>query len=351
LPILNAGISCQFGSGEVVAMNEMQPVIQDALDLVEFANGDSTTIWGRKRISFGHAQPFHLKMIGIGNENFGPQYIERYKLFEKALKAAYPQISLVFCCIYSSREDNMKYVDSLMKETRIDIIDEHYYKSPAWFLKNSGLYDTYDRKLPKVFIGEYSALTSTMGSEENKNDIETAVAEAAFMTGLERNADVVTMASYAPLFSHMTDWQWKPNLIWFDNGKSFATPNYYVQQLFSLNKGTKLISITLNDQAICGQDSIWASAVIDGQTNELIVKLVNPAGSSRNKTIYIQGLKKSNGLAELITLKGATPGDSNSVEYPKAIIPSNGKAIVKNKKLFLKIAPYSVNVLKVPLQK
>jgi len=279
LPILNCGMACQYNSAEVVAMDALQPYIQDALDLIEFANGPSTSVWGKLRTDMGHPAPFNLKFLGVGNEQWEAQYFDRYKIFEKAILAKYPAIKIVSG---SGPYSNGEYFDMAWKELRqlnASLIDEHYYKSPKWFLDNANRYDAYDRKGPKVFAGEYAAHSKDASNAEGRNNWESAIAEAAFMTGLERNADVVNMASYAPLLAHVEAWQWRPDLIWFDNLRSIGTPNYYVQKLFSVNKGTHVIPILNNGEKLTGKDSIYATAAIDKNTNTVILKLVNTATS------------------------------------------------------------------------
>ena len=203
LPILSCGMACQFNTAEVVPMDELDPYIQDALDLIEFANGDNTFAWGKMRTAMGHPTPFNLKMIGVGNEQWGPQYIERYQAFVKAIKGKYPNIKIVTSNGPFPNGELFDFADKELRALNAEIIDEHYYDKPEWFLKNSTRYDHYDRKGPKIFAGEYAAQSVATASPDNKNNWECALAEAAFMTGLERNADVVTMCSYAPLFAHV----------------------------------------------------------------------------------------------------------------------------------------------------
>jgi alpha-N-arabinofuranosidase len=348
MPILNTGLSCQFGAGEVVPADQLYVYVQDALDLVEFANGDASSKWGKKRIELGHPQPFNLKLLGIGNENWGPQYVERLLLFTKAIKAKYPYIQLITSTGYSPNPQ-FKYMDSVLRKLNVDIIDEHYYQTAPWFLMNAGKYDNYDRKGPKIFLGEYACHSIRIGNPENKNTQLCALAEAAFMTGLERNADIVTMAAYAPLFAHVKDWQWTPNLIWFDNAKSYGTPSYYVQQLFSLNKGTDVVPLTENGNTIAGADSIWASAVIDRATNEVIIKLVNPSGAAKQKTIEIPAMKKKSSTAAFTVLKSERPDAVNSIETAAAIIPVTNTIDIKNKKVVLDLSAYSFNVIRIRL--
>ena len=181
----------------------------------------------------GHPAPFNLKFIGVGNEQWGPHYIDRYKVFTKAIKDKYPSIVIVSSVGPFPDGELFDYAAKELKELNAEIVDEHYYRNPEWFLENSNRYDNYDRKGPKIFAGEYAAQSVATVSPDNKNNWKCAMSEAAFMTGLERNADMVYMASYAPLFAHAEGWQWTPDLIWFDNLRSYGTPNYYVQKLFA----------------------------------------------------------------------------------------------------------------------
>ncbi len=244
LPILNCGMACQFNSGELCPVDQLGPFIQDALDLIEFANGPATSEWGAKRAAMGHSEPFHLKMIGVGNEQWGPQYIERYIRFANALKDKYPEIKLVSAAGPSPSDDRFQFLWPKLIELKADIVDQHCYANPIWFLSNADRYDHYDRNGPKVFMGEYAAQSVAILSTKNRNNLECALSEAAYMTGLERNADVVRMASYAPLFANNEAWQWTPNLIWVDSLRAYPTPNYYVQQLFSRNRGDVIVPVS-----------------------------------------------------------------------------------------------------------
>ena len=233
LPILNCGMACQFNSSETAALDQLDEYVQDALDLIDFANGPTTSPWGKLRAQMGHPEPFNLEMIGVGNEQWGSRYIERYKIFAAALKAKHPEIKLVVAVGPAPTGEPFDSMWATWRELHADIVDEHYYMSPEWFLTNTARYDHYDRNGPKVFAGEYAAQSVGMTSPDNRNNWRTAIAEAAFMTGLERNGDVVQMASYAPLLANANAWQWKPDAIWFDNLRSFGTTDYYVQRVFA----------------------------------------------------------------------------------------------------------------------
>lgn len=349
LPILNAGMACQFNTAEVVPLDELQPYIQDALDLIEFANGSAQSEWGKKRAEMGHPEPFHMTMIGVGNENWGPQYIERLKAFTKAIQAKYPEIKIVNSSGTDPSGDRFDYLDKELRAMNVDIIDEHYYRAPQWFLENAGRYDNYDRKGPKVFAGEYAAQSVRIASPDNKNNWHCALSEAAFMTGLERNADVVVMASYAPLFAHAEGWQWTPDLIWVDNLRSYGTTNYQVQKLFSLNKGTHVVPVLLDNKAVSGQDGYYASATIDRKTNELILKVVNSTGKRQSGAFLIDGAAKVQNKGSLTVLSSPDLETVNSFEAPDAISPKVSPISIKNKKISLDLNPYSVNMVRVKI--
>lgn len=353
LPVLNCGMACQFNSAEAVAMDELNPYIQDALDLIEFANGGTDTKWGKIRADMGHPAPFNMKFLGVGNENWGPQYIERLQIFAKAIKEKYPAIQLVGSTgtdpdFKPFNQEGFQFLDRELRGMKIDIIDEHFYRSPEWFAANAGRYDSYDRRGPKIFAGEYAAHTKSGVNGEKMNNWGSAIAEAAFMTGLERNADVVTMASYAPLFAHADAWQWAPDMIWFDNLRSYGTPNYYVQKLFARNKGTHVLSV-LNDGAILnGKDSLFASAVLDKKNKTVIIKVVNAASTPSAISVDLQGAKAGKKEAVWETLIAADKRAVNSLDNPAAVSPTTQTISRKEKSITLQ--PLSLSVITIPIQ-
>jgi len=349
LPILNCGMACQFNTGEVVAMEEMEPFVQDALDLIAFANGPADSEWGSIRAGMGHPEPFDLKYLGIGNEQWGPQYFERYALFEKALKEKHPEIALVSGTGPMASGPLFDGNVNELKKFSPALVDEHYYNSPQWFFDNSGRYDAYDRNTYKIFAGEYAAANVRMASSENRNVWETALSEAAFMTGLERNADVVYMASYAPLLAHTEAWQWTPDLIWFDNLTSYGTPNYYVQKLFSTNRGTDVLKTTSNGKPVTGEGGIYASAAWDEKTNEMIVKIV-----SNNDAPRVVELKMETGKRPAVdALKTVLQSDDltaeNTINDPEHIVPVEEHIRMNRKGCKLTLDPYSLTVLRIKL--
>jgi alpha-N-arabinofuranosidase len=229
------------------------------------------------------------------------------------------------------------------------VIDEHYYRRPEWFLQNARRYDNYPANASKIFAGEYAAQSDRTVSVNNRNNWLTAISEAAFMTGLERNAGVVHMASYAPLFAHVDGWQWTPDLIWVNNLQSYGTPDYHVQKLFSLNKGTKVIPITLNNDVVAGQDSLYASACIDSTTKDLIIKLVNASDKAQQHTIQLQGIKKLAAKGKLSVVK-ADPSAINSFDQPANVAPVETDMAIKGKQISLAAPPHSFSVLRVKMQ-
>jgi alpha-N-arabinofuranosidase len=346
LPILNCGMACQFNTMELVPMEQLDPYIQDALDLIEFANGSVDSRWGKLRKAMGHPAPFNLKYIGVGNEQWGPQYIERYKAFAKALKAKYPNIKLVSGSGPSPSGELFDYGSKEFKALNADLVDEHYYSSPDWFFKNAARYDTYDRNGPKIFAGEYAAHVSRTGNGDNKNNWLSALAEAAFMTGLERNADIVQMASYAPLLAHKDAWQWKPDLIWFDNLNAFGTPNYYVQKLFSLYKGTHVLPVTAQGEKPTGQNGLYASSVMDKNAKAIIVKLANTNETAAEITIQFSDTTPLSSTGTITVLQGKD-NDENSFEQPALIQPKEQPVTINGQQAKLILAPRSFSVLKI----
>lgn len=349
LPILNCGMACQFNSAELVPTGQIDPYVQDALDLIEFANGSTDTKWGKLRAEMGHPAPFNLKMMGVGNENWGPQYVERLKIFTKAIKDKYPGFKLVNSSGTDPSGERFDYLNGELRKMNADLIDEHYYRSPEWFLSNARRYDNYPRTGSKVFAGEYASHCDNSFVGAARNNWKAALSEAAFMTGLERNAAVVNMASYAPLFAHLEGWQWAPDLIWYDNLHSYGTPSYYVQKLYSNNKGTKVVPITLGKDVVAGQDSIYASAVIDTETKELIVKIVNASGNKAVKDIQLEGAAKLAKAGTLTVMQSSDMKQVNSIENPAGLSPKTQSFSPKGKIIKAELPPYSFAVYRIGL--
>jgi len=281
VPIINTGLTCQWHEGDAIPLDELEPFIQDALDLIDFANGDGTSYWSKKRVEMGHSEPFHLKYLGIGNEQWEQVYFERYELFHQRIKAVYPTIQLITSSGPFSEGEYFEKAMTWLKTTThmADVIDEHFYNPPEWFINNIHRYDDYDRKLSKVFIGEYAAHTSET-ILDRKNNYKCAISEAAFLTGVEKNCDHVVMNCYAPLFAKIDHSQWQPNLIWFDNDTSIKTPSYQVQKLFASNQGTHRMpyELTCHVQEEKGNylnHGLEISVQYDSSANQMIIKGVH----------------------------------------------------------------------------
>ena len=343
LPVISCGLACQFQNpdptkpGVHVAVDDLDSYIQDALDLVEFANGDVSTKWGKVRAEMGHPAPFNLKFLGVGNEQwdydeahggYGPVFTERLKKFNAALRAKYPTLKLIGTTGPNSEGWDFDLLQPRMKELKVDLYDEHYYRDEQWFLTHGLRYDSYDRKGPKVFAGEYAC----HGKGKKWNHYEAAILEAAHMTGFERNADIVHMTTPAPLFAHVEGWQWRPDQIWYDQTQMFKTVSYYVQQMYATNSGTNVLSLLMKTpgrnllQPVAnqpGQNGLFASAAFDGKTGEVIIKVANTSKQQQPITLNLKGMKGER-TAQTLTLSHDGLDDENSICKPELITPQPG---------------------------
>jgi alpha-N-arabinofuranosidase len=272
-------------------------------------------------------------------------------VFVKAIKEKYPDIRIVTGTGPSPSGKDFDYASKELKKLNAQIVDEHYYANPDWFLQNATRYDNYERNSFKIFAGEYAAQSKFTCSPDNQNNWKCALSEAAFMTGLERNADIVNMCSYAPLFAHVDAWQWTPDLIWFDNLRSFGTTNYYVQKLFSNNKGTEVLPILMENKPLTGQNGLYASAAFDKNSNEIILKLVNSTEKTQTTKVVIESTKKLGPIGKIFVMKSEDLSKVNSLEQPKLISPSEGEFALKEKTLSQVLAPYSFSVLRIKVMK
>ncbi|MBO6239457.1 MAG: alpha-L-arabinofuranosidase [Butyrivibrio sp.] len=335
LPVMNVGLACQYQSDQLIDSSapEFNEYVQDALDLIEFANGDTSTKWGSLRAKMGHPESFGLKFIGIGNEQWETRKIDffhRYDVFEKAIHDKYPDIK---CCgsagpdvtsdHYREAWDNFS-PKMKAKSDYSYAVDEHYYVSDEWLYDNVHMYDYYDRHR-KVFAGEYACHINPDRAPEKRNSFGAALAEAAFMTGLEKNADVVLMASYAPLFARLNYTQWQPDLIWFNGKSSYGTPSYYVQKIYSNFTGTELIDVDYDDLE---KDRVYVTATKDDE--HVYVKIINAGAKDVDidlSKILVDGKPLVNGIIpelQLYTMKG-NADNCNSIEQPQKV------ALVSNK--------------------
>ncbi len=349
LPVVSVGLACQFENTEEhahVPVAELAPYVQDALDLIEFANGPSSSTWGKVRTEMGHPAPFNLKFIGIGNEQWGKEYPERLEVFVKAIRAKYPNIKIIGNSGPGPEGERFNSLWDEMKRLKVDLVDEHYYRPPQWFLENASRYDSYNRKAPAVFAGEYACHDREDGKE---NNYLSALSEAAFMTGLERNADIVHMCTYAPLFAHVDAWQWKPDMIWFDNLSCVKTPNYYVQQMYGTHAGTHVMSLTWNQKPVAGQEGLYASAVYDANEKCFILKVLNRNKDAKDIQISLKGAKKGTvyTMGDCVKMQSANLQAVNTLEQPSVIVPQNTTAKMDANVLTIQAEGQSFGIYKI----
>ena len=326
LPVVSCGLACQFQNDSMDAhqpVDQLDCYIQDALDLIEFANGGTDTRWGALRAEMGHPQPFGMKYIGVGNEQWGPEYSERLLPFIAAIRKAYPDIQIVGSSGPDSEGDQFDFLWSEMKRLDVDLVDEHFYRPEQRFLSQGARDDSYDRKGPKVFAGEYAC----HGAGKKWNHFEASLLEAAFMTTLERNSDIVQMSSYAPLFAHIEGWQWRPDLIWYDNLRSFRSCSWYVQRLYTKYKGTNVLALTdMNGVNVTGapdQIGLFASSVYDAENDRIYIKVINVSDREQPVTVRLDGLRKKEYITgvEAVSFHSDDPDAENTLDQPLAIVP------------------------------
>jgi len=323
LPVLAAGVSCQNSdhTGEVgqqcLEMADMPAYIQDVLDLIEWANGPATSKWGAKRAAAGHPEPFHLQYLGIGNEDvISPGFKERFKMIFDAVKAKHPEITVVGTVGPYPDGKDFEEGWKFANELHVPIVDEHYYRPPKWFLDNLKRYDSYDRRHSKVYAGEYAAHDGGRGVD--KNTLRSALAEAAYMTQLERNGDVVHMSSYAPLLANLRHMQWTPDLIYFNNTRVIPTVNYYVQQMFGANSGDTYLATQMEN--LQDSDKVAISSVRDDKSGDVILKLVNNAPIAKALNVNLAGAKGLVASASKTVLTGE-PAIANMPDSPQPLTP------------------------------
>ena len=347
LPILPCGVSCQGTNGgwfmkdqaqEWVPMEAMDEWVDDALDLIEWANGDATTKWGRVRAEAGHPKPFGLKYLGIGNEErISPEFCERFKYMYNKIKSAHPEIIIVGTAGPGSHAGNPDYENGwkLAEELGLPILDEHYYEQRDYFL-SSRQYDNYPRdRKTKVYLGEYAA--------KDKKLID-ALAEAMYLIHVERNGDVVDMTSYAPLFARKDATNWNPDLIYFDNERPYLTCSYYVQQLFGLSAGNYFYGDCV---AIDGKTNLQEqSVVLNTKTRQLFVKVCNASADTKQARIDLSRFKGMKSVATKTTISGQAEDENNYEQQP---IEPKKETIKMKKKMTLDMAPYSLVMLQIQL--
>lgn len=314
LPVVAAGVPCQNsacregvplsgGQQGGIAMDEMDAYVQDILDLIDYANGDpKNNRWARMRAEAGHPEPFNLKFIGIGNEDLITDvFAERFTLLYNAVKERHPEITVIGTVGPFYEGTDYEEGWKLATRLKVPVVDEHYYNTPGWFIHNQDYYDRYDRSKPQVYLGEYAAHVP-----DRSSNMETALAEAIYLTSVERNGDLVTMTSYAPLLGKEGHTQWRPDLIYFTNTEVSPTTSYYVQQLYGQNAGDSYLPVRM--QTDSGRNDvdnrIAVSVVKDSRSNDVIVKLVNLLPVEVDADIDLAGAVLAEGTAALVVLQG-----------------------------------------------
>ncbi|SHF23858.1 alpha-L-arabinofuranosidase C-terminal domain-containing protein [Dysgonomonas macrotermitis] len=345
LPVIAAGVPCQnSGTGRAgqqggIPMEQMGQYVQDILDLIEYANGDIKTTWGKKRAEAGHPKPFNLKYIGIGNEDLITDvFEERFTMIYNAIKEKHPEITVIGTV--GPFSEGTDYVEGWDIATKLGVpmVDEHYYQPPGWFIHNQDYYDRYDRSKSKVYLGEYASHVPG-----RHNNMETALSEALYLTSVERNGDVVSLSSYAPLLAKEGRTNWNPDLIYFNNTEVKLTTGYYVQQLYGQNSGDYYLpsAITLSNEQNNVKLRIGKSVVRDSRTNDVIIKLVNMLPVPVNAKIDLGDIAISDTNAVKTVLKG-TPDDKTA----KPIVSS----CTVSKEFSDELPPYSFTVIRIKVQ-
>lgn len=350
LPILPCGVSCQGTNGgwsmktqtqDVVPMNEMDEWVDEALDLIEWANGDVNTKWGKKRAEQGHPAPFNLKYLGLGNEEkITPEFEERFKYIYERVRAKYPDIVIVGTAGPGSHKGNPDYENGwrIADQTGVDVLDEHYYEPRDYFLNNQQNYDNYPRdRKTKVYLGEYAAKDKKLAD---------ALYEGLYLLGVERNGDVVTMTSYAPLFAKKNHESWNPDLIYFDNTSVVLTCSYYVQQMFGKTAGDYYYGDVATFEG--GDKYQGTSAVLNTKKGELYIKLINAAAEEKTATIDLSKFKGISSKALMTTISGASLDVENN--FNAQPVAPFGKEIKVAKNMSLAVKPFSANVITIKVK-
>lgn len=346
MPIVAAGVSCQNsghtgGTGQqCIPLDQMPAYIQDVLDLVEYANGPVSSVWGAKRAAAGHPAPFGLKYLGVGNEDaITPAFQERFRLIHDALKSKHPEIVVIGTSGPQADGYDFDQGWAFANELKLPMVDEHYYRPPQWFWQNLARYDSYDRAGPKIYVGEYAA-----HDDKRRSTLRAALAEAAYLTTLERNGDIVSMASYAPLLAKRGHTQWSPDLIYFTNTAVFPTISYEVQRLFSINSGDTYHPTTFTPAGAPAEFA--ASTVRDSHTGDLILKMVNGASAGRALRINLAGSASLMPDAALTVL--AAPDASAANEDGQAPAAAPVESTIKIASAFdLELAANSLTIIRI----
>ncbi|MDW7980706.1 MAG: alpha-L-arabinofuranosidase C-terminal domain-containing protein [Verrucomicrobiales bacterium] len=330
IPVVPAGVTCQHAGSspnrgqEALPLDQMPALVQDILDLIEWANGPTNSRWGAVRAAAGRPEPFGLKYLAVGNEEeITPAFKERFKMIYDAVKAKHPEIVVIGTVgpFASGRDYDEGW--KFARELRLEMVDEHYYVPPQWFWQNLQRYDKYDRAGPKVYVGEYAA----HDRDRRRNTLRSAIAEAAGLTALERNGDIVWFASYAPLLARRGHTQWHPDLIYFDATNVYLTANYYVQMLFGQNSGDRYLATAIEPSP--NPPTLAASAVRDSKSGRLIIKIVNGADTPARLSIKLIGLSTAELKGVKTVLTGPSPDAFNEDGKEPVVKPVTADVTVK----------------------
>ncbi|MEO6229140.1 MAG: alpha-L-arabinofuranosidase C-terminal domain-containing protein [Ferruginibacter sp.] len=345
VPVLPAAVSCQNSGGtwqiggtgqKGLPVEEMEDYIREVLDLIEYANGPASSTWGAKRAAAGHPEPFNLQYLGIGNEDKQTDlFRNRFKMIYDQVHAKHPEITLIGTVGPSPSGEDYDLGWTFANQLNVPVVDEHYYERPEWFLGNNHRYDNYDRAKSKVYLGEYASRGNTLFN---------ALAEAAYMTSLERNGDVVHMASYAPLIASQSHTSWNPNLIYFNNTNIAPTVNYYVQQLFSVNEGDTWYPAVVNFGSKA-DSTLAASCVKDSKTGDVILKMVNASAVAATAHVNMARLGKFKSTATYTILTGDA-ASKNTLQQIDKIVPVS-KPMAVSKTFNTGIPAYSLIVIRI----
>lgn len=365
LPILNVGMICQFEADynetaekykkgkmtfaewqaylDTVALrpstDEFNAYVQDILDLIEYANGDTSTYWGAIRAQNGHPEPFNLQYIGLGNENWGELYWRNFDAIYQVIKREHPEITVISSASYEFEGERIDEAWELINDRYPDtVVDEHYYTGNNTLFRNNDRYDSYDRDGAKVFVGEYAATCWGFGKLTTKSNIWEAVEEAGYLTGIERNGDIVVMASYAPTFAKINSQCWDVNMIWFDSQNIVLTPSYYVQMLYANNYGKNYVNVDYD------KSGIYTSTTVDEDEQVLYVKIVNSKGKSMPVNLDIDGFGTVNAasMQYISGEKGACNEPGSTTVLPCQIdCETDGNSVATS------VDAYSVNVIRI----
>lgn len=334
---------CNMGLGDQYRMNDACPedsipyYIKDCLDAIEYAIGDTTTTWGKRRAAAGHTQPFPLKYVELGNEHEGAEYHRRFPMFYQAIKAKYPQLKLI--C-------NEQHFDpKRATEQKTDLLDPHFYAKPEEFRKMNTYFDNHPRGKYQIYVGEYAC-----NSDVGTGNMSAALAEAAFINGLERNGDLVVMTSFAPLLENVNKRRWPVNLIRFDASRAYGRSSYYVQKLLSENRPNYNVWNNISNMQPDSTYMHFVSSGVDKDKNELVIKVVNCGKATYPASIQLKGIKKVLKGGRIITLKAQDGTDENTFEEPRKIYPHESSYDGFKRDFSFVFAPYSYTILRIPFK-